>query len=217
MNFLTEGQDSMCDTLRTQWTVIPQTAPQPWIMCSGCGSLQPFQSSGKVRLNANGKKLDAWLVYKCKACGKTWNRTIFERRSIRDAGATILDAMQSNESEWVRIQEFDVSALRRKAHRIDEFADVDVRKMVLDEKTVNCAILEIELVVPQPASLRLDRLLILQLGISRTRLQAFRDAGKLRINPDSRNALRRPIKHGSMIVLDLSGEPDLQALRQGAV
>src|SRR5262245_59613650 len=50
----TEDQDDMCKTLRVRWTIIPKTAPQPWIACGGCGGLKAFQCSGKIRLNANG-------------------------------------------------------------------------------------------------------------------------------------------------------------------
>ena len=92
-----EDQDDMCDTFRVRWTIIPQIAPQPWIACSGCGGLRAFQSSGKIRLNANGRRLDAWLIYKCLACEKTWNRPIFERQTVRDISPAVLDALQSND------------------------------------------------------------------------------------------------------------------------
>ena len=108
-----------CSTV--QWTIIPQLAPQPWIACSGCGGPKPFESSGKTRLNANGKKLDAWLIYRCLACEKTWNRSIFERRNVRSIDRSVLEAMQSSDREWIRVLEFDVAALRREAQRVDEF------------------------------------------------------------------------------------------------
>src|SRR5438105_4609827 len=100
----------MSNSLRVRWTIVPRTAPQPWVACSACGSLRPFQSSGKIRLNANGKKLDAWLVYKCSACDKTWNRPLFERQNIRDISPATLAALQSNDPEWIRTQAFDLQA-----------------------------------------------------------------------------------------------------------
>src|SRR5262245_3000233 len=110
----------MCKALRVRWTITPRTAPQPWITCSGCGSLRAFRSSNKIRLNANGRKLDAWLIYKCTSCDRTWNRTIFERRNVRDIDPVTLEALQSNDPHWIRAEAFNLEALKRETPRIDE-------------------------------------------------------------------------------------------------
>lgn len=207
----------MCGILRVQWTVIPRIAPQPWIACSGCGGLKPFRSSGKIRLNANGKKLDAWLIYKCLACGKSWNRPIFERQNVRDVNPAILHALHANDPEWIRAQAFDIAALQREAHRIDESGDSDVQKKSMGGKSGNWTALEIELSVPLPTGLRLDRLLAAGLRVSRSRLEALRDAEKLRTDPVHKDMLRRRIKHGLRITLDLSGEAGLQDIGKAAI
>jgi hypothetical protein len=214
VNFLTEGQDVMCSILRVQWAIIPRIAPQPWIACSGCGGLSPFQSSGKIRLNANGKKLDAWLIYKCLACGKTWNRPILERQYVRDINPATLHALHTNDPAWIRSQAFNIAALQREAHRIDEFGDVDVHKSALNKVDDAWSALEIALIVPLPTGMRLDRLLAAELRITRSRLETFHAAEKLRTAPGRRDMLRRRIKHGLRIVLDLSGEADLQDIRK---
>jgi hypothetical protein len=207
----------MCNILRVQWTIIPRIAPESWIACSGCGGLKPFQCSGKIRLNANGKKLDAWLVYKCSSCDKTWNRPIFERRNVRDINPATLNALHANDPQWIRTHAFNIDALRREAHRIDEFGNVDVHKNTLSREGNAWTILEIELIVPLPAGLRLDRLLAMELGISRSRLQTFQDAEKLRTDPHHKDMLRRRIKHGLRITLNFFGETDLQDVWNAAV
>lgn len=195
----------MCNTLRVRWTIIPQTAPQPWIACSGCGGLRAFRSSGRIRLNANGRRLDAWLIYKCLTCDKTWNRPIFERQNVRDIDPVVLEALQSNDPPWVRTEAFNLEALRRKAQRVDEFSEVEIRKEILHE-TSGWTRLELELAVPLPASIRLDRLLASELQISRGRLQSLHEGGSLRTLPDRADTLRRRIKSGAMVTIDLSSE-----------
>jgi hypothetical protein len=217
VNFLTEGQDGMCNILQVQWTIIPRIAPQPWIACSGCGGLRPFRSSGKIRLNANGKKLDAWLIYKCLACDKTSNRPIFERLNVRDINPAMLHALQVNDPAWIRSQAFDIAVLRRKSRRIEEFGESDVWKKALSRESDASTALEIELSVPLSAGLRLDRLLAAELRISRSRLEAFQDAKKLRSDPAHQDMLRRRIKDGLRITLDLSGETDMLDIRQAAI
>jgi len=120
--------------------------------------LRAFRSSDKIRLNANGRRLDAWLIYKCLACDKTWNRPLFERQNVRDIDPAILHALQSNDPDWIRTESFNIEALKRKTERIDEFPEFDLVREVLRE-TAGWTRVEIELAVPLPAGIRLDRLL----------------------------------------------------------
>lgn len=193
----------MWNTLQVRWTIVPQKAPQPWIVCSACGGLRAFQSSDKIRLNANGRKLDAWLIYKCTTCDKTWNRAVFERKSVRDIDAATLEALQSNDPNWIRAETFNLEALRRKSPRIDEFADFEVRKELVREPP-GWMRLEIELSVPFSANTRLDRLLASELPISRSQLGTLHENGLLQANSDRTDILRRRIKNGLRITLDLS-------------
>lgn len=197
----------MCDSLRVRWTIVPQTAPRPWVACGRCGSLRAFQSSGKIRLNANGRKLDAWLIYKCLTCEKTWNRPIFERRNVRDIEPSVLEALQANDPQWIQAETFNLDALRRTSPRVDEFPDCDVVKDVRHE-TRDWTKLEIELVAPFSTSTRLDRLLASELRVSRARLLSLHEAGTLRTNSDRTDILRRRIKTGTQVTIDLSAEAD---------
>jgi len=191
----------MSDILRVRWTIAPKIAPQPWITCSGCGKPSAFRSSGKVRVNANGRKLDAWLIYKCLICDKTWNRSIFERQNVREIDLGILEALHSNDPQWIWAQAFNMQALRRKSQRIDEFAEYDVVKGIVHEAAFFKAI-EIELQVALPVNVRLDRLLATELKISRTRLQLLSDLGTIRIASNKSDAMRRRIKTGIVISIN---------------
>lgn len=185
----------MCKSTVVRWTITPRIAPRPWIACGGCGTLKPFQSSGKVRLNANGKRLDAWLIYKCIDCARSWNRPLFERRTLKEIDPTVLEAAHFSTPDWVRVQEFDVDGLRRFAQRIDEFGEVDIERLELGEAAMPGEMV-IELDVALPSSLRLDRLLAGELGLSRSKLQALYEAELLVIEPDRKDVLRRRIRSG---------------------
>lgn len=206
----------MSNILNVKWTIIPTNAPQPWIACSGCGGPKPFKCSDKLRLNANGRRLDAWLIYRCTGCDKTWNRTLFERRNVRDIDPAALEALQGNDPNWIRNHAFDLSALGRFAKRIDLFADCSVHKSVkLDIEGWN--VLQINLSVPFTVSLRPDRMLATELGLSRGRLQALHEASALTIEPDRKQVLRRPARDGSRIILDLPDPAERVSIGERAV
>lgn len=95
----------MSPVLRVRWTIVPQTAPQPWRHCRRCGGTRRFRTGGKIRLNANGKLVDAWLIYRCAACDDTWNRPILERRPLRTIDPDVLGAeLQVSQSVIRRLE-----------------------------------------------------------------------------------------------------------------
>ncbi|AJY45271.1 DUF1062 domain-containing protein [Martelella endophytica] len=190
----------MCNLLQVRWTITPRTEPQPWIICGGCGEPRPFRSSGKVRLNANGRRLDAWLIYKCTVCDRTWNRPIFERQNVRDISPAVLEALRANDPEWVRAEAFNLAALQRKTRRIDESDEIDIERTVLSEAPAFTRV-EILLSAPLPVSQRLDRLLASALDISRSQLKALWENGVLRAEPARADRLRRRISDGTRITI----------------
>jgi hypothetical protein len=187
----------MSEASRVQWTIVQQTAPQPWLNCPRCGGPKPFRSSGKLRQNANGRRLDAWLVYKCKSCECTWNRPILERQPVR----TALAALGSDQTDLVRRLEFDVAALGAHARRVDEFDDVVVSRQTLSQPPVPTQRLDILCIVPQPTRLRLDRLLASELRVSRRRIQALAATGSLTVFGGT---LRKAVRDGVCISIDLA-------------
>ncbi|MGE0237792.1 MAG: DUF1062 domain-containing protein [Parvibaculaceae bacterium] len=190
----------MCNVSRVRWTITPRISPRPWIACSGCGRPRPFHSSGKVRLNANGRKLDAWLIYRCLDCGRSWNRPLVKRRNVRDIDPIVLAALHFSDPAWVRAQEFDVDGLRRHTQRVDEFADVTIDRKVCHGMALRGELV-IEIKIALPVSLRLDRLVAAELGLSRSKLQSLHEQGTLVIDPDREGVLRRRVKDGTRIVL----------------
>ncbi|WP_105419031.1 DUF1062 domain-containing protein [Neorhizobium sp. T25_27] len=206
----------MCDILHLEWTATPKTPPRPILACSGCGLSRPFHSSGRIRLNANGKRLDAWLIYRCIACDGTWNRPIFERQTIRAIDPVMLDAMQASTPDFVARIEFDAQALKAKAGRIEESDDIEMRKAVL-RHDADWRRIAITLALPYPTGLRLDRLLAAELQLSRSRLQALFDRQEIRIGPERKDALKRGIRDGTLITLDLRDEAERMAAGRAAM
>ncbi|MFC6657247.1 DUF1062 domain-containing protein [Roseibium salinum] len=87
----------MSSFLKIEWTVLYNEKPAVYRPCSGCRTIGAFASTGKFRLNANGSRMDAWLIYRCRACGARWNRPLFERRRVKSISRRQLQALQEND------------------------------------------------------------------------------------------------------------------------
>ncbi len=196
----------MSFVLRVRWTIVPQTAPQPWRHCSRCGEARRFRTGGKARVNANGRRVDAWLIYRCTVCDGTWNRPILERRPIRAIDPDVLGALTANDPELLHRLAFDVEGLRRRAGRVERFHDVLVIRTILAQSVGPPRRLEISCSVPQPIGLRLDRLLGNELQVSRSFIQRMERRGDLVVLPPG-SRLHRPVRDGMQVGIDLSS-PD---------
>jgi len=194
----------MSDVLRVQWTIIPATAPEPWLNCNRCRGTTRFRTSGKIRVNANGKRVDAWLIYKCTSCDNTWNRPVLERQHVSTIDPHLLASLQANDPELSRRLAFDADTLRRKV-KVERVADVIVRKEIVSNSTRSARQLEIVCVVRETTGLRVDRLLSAELRLSRSRIQSLHDAGYLAACP---GGLRRPLRNGLQVSIDLRGIHD---------
>lgn len=149
-------------------------------------------------MNANGRRLDAWLIYKCVSCDKTWNLPLFERAAVSMIAETDLQAMHSSDPAWVRAREFDLAALRQHCERIDIPSDLRVTKGIESAwpkaRSVAWLVLELQIITQHPTGWRLDRLLARELGFSRSELKAMQQSGGLRLTSAPVNMLKKPLR-----------------------
>ena len=195
------------------WHVAPASPPAPLRHCSTCRRTRPFHSSGKIRLNANGRKLDAWLIYKCARCDCTWNRTLYERVDVRALDAPTRRALQHSEAIWVQQIEQDAAALKRVCDRIAYDPAVTIRKPNLCTLPLDWQQIELRIRVSGATGTRLDRMLAQNLQLSRSALGGLVRAGVLRIGP-SPKLLRKPLRSdvGLTIRRDILSHLDPAAL-----
>jgi hypothetical protein len=78
------------------WVVVPTCLPLIVHRCHACAS-DRFRASGKFRVNANHKLLDAWLLALCTACGETAKLTVLERMNVRSTPPDMLDRLHDND------------------------------------------------------------------------------------------------------------------------
>lgn len=169
------------------WRIVPLRAPHVVRACPRCGGPRAFASSDRFRVNASGRRLDVWLIYRCVACDFTWNLAVVERTTPKAIGAARLDAFQQNDAGMAWSCAFDAALLRRAGARLEPSTPVRVERDALPTGHAT-----VRLALPFPVQIRLDRLLAQELGVPRSRLPCLVETAR---------ALRRPVFDGQVIRL----------------
>jgi hypothetical protein len=176
--------------------------------CPRCKLRRRFASSGKFRVNAQKKRIDAWLIFRCTICDDRWNWPIHERRPVGALDPAELDALMRNDPAlaarhgWVALQAGNVRAA----------PDAAVQLTVLEPATGATEAIEIVVTVAG-ASLRLDRLLAQALNLARREIEDLAETAAMTVMPAASKALRRPAIDGQRITIDLARCPDKLAAR----
>lgn len=203
----------MTGTFCFLWTLQPSVPPRPWLHCPGCGQPRPFTSSGRIRLNANGRLLDAWLIYKCADCARTWNRPLFERQPRRALHPSVIDACEVSDPAFVADAAQDITALRRFSARIETDGRQQVMKQMLGRRQGHGCEACIRIIGAGAAPFRPDRLLAQELGLSRSRIDALVEVGAVQMIGRDRRAFRRAVSGEISVRIDLSDRPDTDRSR----
>ncbi|WP_242583969.1 DUF1062 domain-containing protein [Amycolatopsis sp. 195334CR] len=75
---------------------MPTRLPLVQRRCHACAS-DRFRASGRFRVNANHKRIDAWLLVRCTECGDTVKLTLFERLNVRSIRPDLLNRLHDND------------------------------------------------------------------------------------------------------------------------
>ncbi|MFJ7217239.1 DUF1062 domain-containing protein [Amycolatopsis sp. NPDC098790] len=75
---------------------MPTRLPLVRRRCHACGA-DAFRTTGKFRVNAHHKLIDAWLLALCTSCGDTVKLTVFERTNVRSVRPELLDRLHHND------------------------------------------------------------------------------------------------------------------------
>lgn len=170
---------------------MPETTPHIRRHCAGCNATRAFASSDKFRVNANGRRVDVWLIYRCAVCERTWNRTIYERVAVASLGDSI-DALSGNDRDLAWRWAFRVDDLTALGARVDEDVAFRVDRGAAEPPAPG----RIRFAVHYPCAPRLDRVLAHALRISRSQIRTRARSGVIDAAP---RALRRPVRHDQVV------------------
>lgn len=186
----------MNQNTRKQWIIKPNGLPFVIRKCSRCGKKTEFKNSGKFRVNANGRLLDIWLIYRCDICENSWNMTVWERVEAGSINEAEYKGFLSNDSELAEKYGSDQEMFSRNKAEVrcsKEDYQVEVKNL-----SVSCKEPEAEIMIPLGFELRLDALLSRQLCVSRSKIRDWWEEGV--ITGESKTiTLKSKIKNGMVL------------------
>lgn len=192
----------MSEILRVTWRITPLYPPRPRRHCGSCNATTPFVSSGRFRTNAQKKRMDVWLIYRCGLCDATWNMPVVERCPVTRIPPERLRSFIHNDPEVAIDHAFDLARLARHSDRIDHDMTMTVEKCIDSGGITGAASLEILIALSRPCRPRLDALLAHELGVTRGGLLKAYEAGALELIPVTAKAMRAPALDGQQIRID---------------
>jgi hypothetical protein len=100
------------------WAVVPTRLPLVRRRCHACES-ERFRASGKLRVNAHHKLIDAWLLALCTVCEETARLTVLERVNVRSIQPELLDRLHNNDPGLIAELLQDPAVQRRNRITLD--------------------------------------------------------------------------------------------------
>jgi hypothetical protein len=153
-------------------------------------------------VNANQKKLDAWLIYKCVSCDRTWKCIILSRVDSRQVDRDLLRRLQANHRPTAWAYAFDYALLRRNGVEVEPTLAYTIVGEDLKPYSYGHGCVTLLLRAEQPLLVRIDTLLARRLGLSRMQLGALFSSGGAIIDPASGCGLRDKLKRDVTIRID---------------
>jgi len=170
--------------MRVPYAITIECCPGVLRRCARCGAKTVFLPSDQIRINAQKKLLDVWLIHRCRDCGQTWNMEVFARISPKQLDRSLYDRLLSNDADLIRSLAFDPLAHARAGAPLCRDTleyKIDGERLSPDALTETA---ELVLTCPVPLGVRLSKLLREILGLSASRFESMAASGRLS-SPDA--------------------------------
>ena len=157
--------------------------------CAKCGTMKPFLPSDQIRVNAQKKLLDVWLIHRCRDCGRTWNMEMFERVSPGQLDKSLYNRLLGNDAALIRELAFDRQLHARKGAPLClDTLEYEIKGERLKPDAIKepC---ELMIACPVPLGVRLSKILREIMDVSAGEFEKMAQSGRIS-SPDCGSILK---------------------------
>lgn len=155
--------------------------------CSKCGRKTHFINTKKFRVNANGNKLDVWLIYQCEECKHTLNLAIYERQKVSSIPKKDYMRFLGNDEELAEMYGKNIQLFRKNK------ADIDLERLNYDfvklsETTESSGFGEqTVLTIHNSCQIKIhpEKQIAEVLGLSRSQIKKLAEQGEIKLEKSS--------------------------------
>ena len=151
--------------------------------CPKCGRKTHFKNTKKFRINANGHKLDIWLIYQCEGCKHTLNLAIYERQQVSSISKEEYKRFLENDEQLAEMYGKSMLLFRKNKTDID-FDRLNYDFVKLNENIENSEFGEQILVTiynPYELKIRPEKQIAMVLGLSRSQVKTLLGKGEIEL------------------------------------
>lgn len=156
-----------------------------WVIrnCPKCGRKTYFINTGRFRVNANGSKLDIWLIYQCGECKHTLNLSIYERRKASSIPKGEYQRFLNNDGQLAEQYGKDIQLFRKNKAEIDfekcGYSYVKLHETAEDIGSVGQVIIAVH--NPCRLKIRPEKQMAEVLGLSRSQVKGMLEKGEMEL------------------------------------
>ena len=156
-----------------------------WVVrnCPKCGRKTHYINTKKFRVNANGNKLDVWLIYQCAECKQTLNLAIYERRKASSIPREEYQCFLGNDEQLAERYGQSMQLFRENKADIDwgrlQYGIVKVHESIEGGEGRERILVTVK--NPDGLKIRLEKQIAMVLGLSRDQVKKLMVKGEIEI------------------------------------
>lgn len=173
---------------KIKYRIVPDDSFDIVYNCSGCGCKTSYKNTNRFRVNANGNKLDVWLIYQCSKCKHTKNLAIYERQNPTRIQQEEYQLFLANDEELAKEYGRNFQFFMKNHVEVDHEAIRYHYEMEAEEKDITFQKGDL-LMIENSYGLRIrsEKLVSEVLGISRSQTKKRLETGQLIMRQEGRN------------------------------
>ena len=168
-----------------------------WVIrsCPKCGRKTHFKNTKKFRINANGNKLDVWLIYQCAECKHPLNLSIYERQKASSIPKEEYQRFLDNDEQFAEMYGKNIQLFRKNK------VDIDFEKLIYDFIKLNETKeyhtygpqMIIEIKNSYQLKIRPEKQIAMVLGLSRGQVKSLLEKGEIIIKTQQPQLIRMTV------------------------
>ena len=170
-----------------------------WIIrnCPKCGRKAHYINTKKFRINANGNKLDIWLIYQCVECKHTLNLAIYERKKVSSIPKVKYQCFLDNDEQLAEMYGKNMQLFQTNK------ADIDFDRLhyglVKQHETIENSGFGEQIIItvknPYQMKIRSEKQIAMVLGLSRNQVKSLLEKGEIELVMELPQSISFSISH----------------------